>query len=236
MQAPAGSVEEWIERMRAAESVRFEVEFTSDGRPSWWWHRKGEMSPLSKGWHQQGTPEPTQRMVERRKSYHTDEVVESVVIERFSREFYLQDQRAKLPQGKRWVLLDHKAPWTWNVERDVSMTLSDLAPSGVFLDLDRKTLVVSPGTDDQGLWRYELTAAANIESNPNTARRKPVEATVWVNHDGLPVQVEQRSTGDSGHRNTKVSKYSDWNATPPVELPPDAEVAPAETVTWTERR
>ncbi len=232
-QAPPGSLEAWTERMREAGSVRFDAEFKSEGRQAWWWTRKGEMSPLSKGMHTEGTPEPTQRMVERVKSHYSEAVLESVAIERFSREIYLQDTRLTLPQGKRWVKLDLSTfP---NVERDVVMTFNDLHPGSVFIDLDPSTLVISPGTDDQGVWRYELTAAANVESNPNTARKKPVEATVWVNHDGLPVKVEQRSTGDDGNRNTKVTKFSDWDSTPPVELPPAAEIADAKSAKWTDR-
>jgi hypothetical protein len=146
-----------------------------------------------------------------------------------------------MPPGKRWVKLEltANAMWVANAQTDVVLTLNDLHPGSVFVDLDRRTLVVSPGSADDvdgvPAWRYELTAAANIESNPNTSRRKPAEATVWVNHDGLPVKVEQRSTGEDGNKNTKVTKYSDWDATPPVEFPPAAVVADPGTTKWTDR-
>jgi hypothetical protein len=240
-QAPPGSVEGWIERMRQAGSVRFDVKFTSEGRQPRWWTRTGEMSPLSKVWHQEGQPRPVQRMVQRSKSHYSDAVFESQAIERFSREIYLQDTHVTMPPGKRWVKLDINAKATWapNVERSAMLALYSVHPDSVFVDLDRQTLVISPGTADHAdgvpSWRYELTAAANVESNSNTARKKPVEATVWVNHSGLPVKVEQRSTGEDGNKNTTVTKYSDWDATPPVEIPPAAEIADAGTVTWTDR-
>jgi hypothetical protein len=219
-QAPPGSIEAWTERIRQADSVSFDAEFRSEGRQPWWWTRKGEMSPLSKGVHTEGTPEPTQRMVERSTSYmFPDKVMESTVVERFSREVYLRDSRLTPAQGKSWVRLDINGPmWAVNAERDAVMTLNSMHPASVFIDLDPKTLVVSPAADDKvdgvPAWRYELTASANV---------------------GLPVKVVQRSTGEDGNKNTKVTKFSNWNATPPVAVPPVDQIGTAETATWAER-
>nr|CTQ92224.1 hypothetical protein [Kibdelosporangium sp. MJ126-NF4] len=236
--APPGSIEGWIARMAEAQSVRFEVDYRSEDSHSRWRTRKGEMSPLSKGSWQVGTPKPVTRMVERRPAYRGDAVLETVMIERFSREYYAQDTRMTLPQGKSWVKLNisTNAMWAQDLEQAAYHTLNDLHPGSFLTGVDRHSLVISPGVnetvDGTPTWRYALTASANVESNPNAAHGKPVEVTVWVNHNGLPVRAERRATSASGHRNTTLTKLSDWDTTPAVQVPPDSEVTAPETATW----
>lgn len=227
----------WTERMRESESVRFDIETKAEDPRRTWLTLQGELSPMSGGGMVSShEPKPASRLVRRSDSSYGNGVIETEAIEQDST-IYLRDSRLRVPAGKSWAHLQLNV--TPNEYTSVRLALQDVSPSMAFADLDRSSLTISGGQEEQldgvKTTKYELSAGRAVETNPNTARGKRVMVTVWIGPDDLPVKVVQVSSGDGGYTYRKTSKFSGWNSTPAVELPPPDQIADPKEVIWPDR-
>jgi hypothetical protein len=233
---PGSVLSYWIERMRESESVRFDIETKVEGPRPTWLILQGELSPMSDGAIMSGGPEPVSRLVRRSDYADGSGVVETEAIERDS-VIYMRDSRLRMPVGKSWA--DLQLNVVPNEYTSVRLSLRDVSPSMAFADIDRSSLTISGGQEEQldgvQTTKYELSAGRAVETNPNTARGKRVMVTVWIGPDDLPLKVVQVSSGDGGHTYRKTSKFTAWNSTPAVQLPAPDQIADPKDVIWPQR-
>lgn len=226
---PEVLLERWKEAIREQSSVRFEVDWRVEGtdprRTTW----TGVLHLATTGF--PGTALSSETTMCRESKFGSGGY-HAVVLDQGD-ETYVEHDRLVLPEGRRYVRLDHSsgAHWTWQLDQEIGTDSRNTHPSGLFTDLDRDTLRLVGSADG----RYRLTAGRAVESNPATSDDAPVTLTAWVDEEDRVTRAEQVSRGEDGQTHRKTTVLSDWGAAPEVRRPAPETVADPAEAAWSPR-